>query len=108
MRDDLEVKDFEWGTEETFADNAYFKAKYVFMEPNHEAQITSVAATDTVTFYILGGALIVTCFEPGTPKEKATALFTGTRFEVPSNTQYYVGTGTEQSAEFIEVRRGSY
>lgn len=103
----VRIKNSEWGTEETFADNRHFMAKYVFMEADKEAPITS-AASDSVSFYVIGGALIITYFEPSNPKEKTTALCTGTNFEIPSNSQYYVGTGTEQSAEFIEVRKGTY
>jgi len=108
MSNAIQVKSFGWGTEETFADNQYFLAKYVFMDAEQEAPISSVTATDTLTLYVIGGALIVTYFEPNNPKEQTAALCTGTNFEIPANTQYYLGTGTEQSAEFVEVRRGTY
>lgn len=107
MHDSIKVKDFGWGTEETFADNPYFVAKYVFMEPEKESPI-SASLTDTVTFYVIGGALVITYFEPDSSKEITTVLCPGTNFEIPANSQYYVGTGTEQDAEFIEVKKGTY
>ncbi len=108
MKNSIVVKNHAWGTEELFADNPYFIAKYVFMEADTEAPISLASLTDTVTFYVIGGALVITYFKPDDPKEQTTVLCTGTNFEIPGNSQYYVGTGAEQSAEFIEVKRGTY
>ena len=105
MFNPVKVEDRGGHTVETFADNPYFIARYHFMEPSQEAPIQA-AGTDHVSFYVLGGALIVTCFEPGSSKERRTALCVGTNFEIPAHAQFYIETGSEQSAEFVEVRRG--
>tara|TARA_Y100000034_G_C6904889_1_gene419563 strand:- start:502 stop:825 length:324 start_codon:yes stop_codon:yes gene_type:complete len=101
--DDVVIKNFGWGAKEKFAKNQHFIASYNFMDVDQEAPIES-SGKDMVTLYVIGGSLVVTYFNGG--KEKTECLCFGTNFELPPNVQYYLGTGTEQSAEFIEVRKG--
>jgi len=105
MFNSVKVENRGGHTVETFAINQHFIARYHFMGTDEEAPIQA-AGTDYVSFYILGGALIVTYFEPGSSKEHCTALTIGTNFEIPAHSQFYIETGSEQSAEFIEVRKG--